>query len=46
MVLSLFVVLLSDSQFRNLKLLYVQQYFPELIFIGTTAAEPEASVSG
>ena len=45
MVLSMSVVLLSGSQFRDLKLLYVQQYFPELSLVGTATAEPEASVS-
>lgn len=46
MALSRFIVLLLGSQFRKLQLLYVPQYFPELILIGTAPAEPEASVSG
>ena len=46
MALSRFAVLLSGSRFRDLKLLYVQQYFPELILIGTAAAESEGSVPG
>lgn len=44
--LSRFIVLLSGSRFRDLKLLYVNQYFPELFFVGAATAEPEAPVPG
>jgi len=44
--LSRFIVLLSDSLPRDLKLLYVKQYIPELFFVRAATAEPEAPVPG
>ena len=38
--------MLSDSLPRDLKLLYVKQYIPELFFVRAATAEPEAPVPG